>query len=67
MGIRSSFSDRSRDVAMATNFKPKLVKELYSACSHSETDWKIITMRMGAMADAMIRPHRVELRLSLVQ
>ena len=56
------FSNRSRDVAMATNFRPKFAKDLNSACWHSE-----IAMPICAMEGAMIRLHHIEIWYTSVQ
>ena len=57
------FSDRSRDGAMAINFRDKIGKislSLHTSLSHSETDWNI-AMPMGVLTAAMIWLHHVEI------
>jgi len=54
--IRSSFSNTSRDVAMATNLVPKWGKityPLHLSFSHSETEWDIAASMCALTAQMM--------------
>jgi len=67
--IRSSFSDSSRDIAMATNFSGKngqnCLPSLHLSLSHSETGWGITTS-MCALTAQMMPLYRVKISWTMV-
>jgi len=57
---RTSFSDISTDVAMATNFVKKMANSPHLSLWHSETEWDITTS-MCAVTGQVMPVYRVKI------